>query len=133
VRAERLRTGAKILPYPALERAAPIPRFLPDEPIRRRINRPPHHLRTEMIMTRRDLNTAFSLALSAAVLAISTLWLIGTPHQHVNTLAALPFAASALLMAGIAWKARPAPGSLAHYRRRHRPLAGPRPGAGLPE
>ena len=84
-------------------------------------------------MLRRELGNLLMLGLAAAVFSLSTLWIIAAAQDYGKVLAALPFAGSALLMAGIAWKIRPIPGTLAHYRRRHRPLAGPRPGADLPQ
>jgi hypothetical protein len=100
---------------------------------RRELKGRPDQPAQEMIMQRRDVSLVLILGAAAAVLGLGTLWMLAAGQERIGVAAILPFAVSALLMAGVAWKVRPSPGTLAHYLRRHEPLAGPRPGAELPQ
>ena len=73
------------------------------------------------------------LLAAAAIFAVSTLWVIAGRGGHLSAWAVIPFFWSAVLLAGVAHALRQLPGTLTGYRRHHRPLAGPREGAQLPQ
>lgn len=82
--------------------------------------------------TRDKLKTLAWLLAAAGLAAASAQWILSAHTVAGGRLALAPFALSAALLATLILARGQRRNSRTRYRARHKPLAGPRPGAELP-
>jgi hypothetical protein len=67
-----------------------------------------------------------------AIIAVMGLWLVDTQSGKISAWAIVPFFWGAALLAGVVHYVGQLRDPIGRYLARHKPLAGPRPGAELP-
>jgi hypothetical protein len=87
----------------------------------------------EMIMPeRKKAALILFLMIASAAFVVSAVWLVAYRADAASALTLVPFGLSAALLAVLARMAAQQDDQVSRYQTRHKPLAGPRPGARLP-
>lgn len=82
---------------------------------------------------RRTSNALLWLFAAAGLFGLVTLWIIAQGHGLGSVWPLLPVLCGALLLGAVAHVLKHYQSALTRYRLQHKPLAGPRPGAALPD
>ena len=82
---------------------------------------------------RRTLNSLLWLFAAAGLFGLGTLWVLAQGHGLASVWPLLPVLCGVLLLAAVAHGLKHYQRALTRYRLQHKPLAGPRPGAALPD